>query len=71
MLNINEIESWKPSTREVPQERILPGRDIHRVERLPSKQETVLRLKLKNGKTETLYGAEAEAAIKVLEGNKV
>jgi len=70
MLNETEIKWWKPSTREIPQEKIEQSYGIGKVTRLPSKFETKLQLKLTNGKSETLYGADADAALAILERSK-
>ena len=69
MLNETEIESYERGIREIPQER-LEGHGIQKVTRVPSNYETKLELKLTNGKRETLYGADADAALAILERSK-
>jgi hypothetical protein len=69
-VNVNEVARYKKTTREIPQERIEPfgaSTGLQRVTRLPPTQETVLHLTFKDGKNKTLYGAEADAAHRVLE----
>jgi hypothetical protein len=69
MLTETAIESYERGTREIPQER-LEGHSIQKVTHLPSKYETKLELKLVNGERETLYGADADAALTILERSK-
>jgi hypothetical protein len=67
-LNVNQIARYKKDAREVPQEQ-LTGHGLQRVTRLPSKSETVLRLTLNDGRSETLYGRDAEEALAILEAS--
>jgi len=69
MLNVTEIKSYEESTREIPQEKIEPGYGIHKITRLPPKHETQLRLTLSEGRIETLSGAEADNALRILKSS--